>query len=63
MDRCTVLHDITEIMLVSTLNSTKWKTVTDDKVHLIQKMIFVCKRIENIVGRGEYAGFLFLTIF
>ena len=43
------------------------KAYADDKINVTQKLNFVTDRVENIVGKGENAGyqhfFPFLTFF
>ena len=36
---------------------TKLKAFADDKIIVIQKLKFVLGRVENIVGKGENAGY------
>ena len=36
---------------------SKLKPFTDDKMNVAQKMISVFDRVENIVGKGENAGY------
>ena len=38
------------------LDQSKFKAFTDDKINVAQKLNFVLRRIENIVGKGENAG-------
>ena len=45
------------------LNRTKFKAFADDKLNVAKIMISVFDRVENIVGKGENAGFLFHTMF
>ena len=43
------------------LTLTKLKGLADDKIKVTQKLKFVLGRVENIVGKGENAGYqLFL---
>ena len=37
--------------------TTKLKDFADDKTNVTQKLIFVLGRVENIVGKGENAGY------
>ena len=39
------------------LDLSKLKAFADDKINVTQKFNFVFERIENIVGKGENAGF------
>ena len=39
------------------LDMTKLKVFTDDKINVAQIMISVSDRVENIVGKGENAGY------
>ena len=38
------------------LDLTKFKAFADDKIILTQKLKFMLRRVENIVGKGENAG-------
>ena len=37
------------------LDQTQLKAFADDKLNVTKMIIFVCDRLENIVGRGEIA--------
>ena len=39
------------------LHWSKFKTFADDKFKVAKMMIFVLDRVENIVGKGENAGY------
>ena len=39
------------------LDSSKLKAFADDKIMVAQKLRFVFGRVENIVGKGENAGY------
>ena len=45
------------------LDWSKLKAFADDKFKLAQMMNFVFDRVENIVGKGENAGFSALSLF
>ena len=45
------------------LDVTKLKAFADDKMNIAQMMIFVFDRVENIVGRGENAGYQHFLLF
>ena len=45
------------------LDWSKLKGFADDKINVNQKVKFVLKRVENIVGKGENAGNLFPRCF
>ena len=36
---------------------SKFKTFADNKINMTEKMKFVLERVENIVGKGENAGY------
>ena len=38
------------------LDRSKLKPFADDKIHVTEKLKFVFRRAENIVGKGENAG-------
>ena len=42
---------------------TKLKAFADDKINVAQMMISVFDRIENIMGKGENAGYQHFLIF
>ena len=39
------------------LDWSKLKALADDKINVVQKLKFVGGRVENIVGKGENAGY------
>ena len=39
------------------LDWTKFRAFADDKLNVAKMMIFVCDRVENIVRKGENAGY------
>ena len=39
------------------LDWSKLKAFADNKLNLAEKLKFVLGRVENIVGKGEYAGY------
>ena len=39
------------------LDWSKMKDFTDNKIHVTEKLKFVLGRVENIVGKGENAGY------
>ena len=41
----------------------KLKAFANDKVNVTQKLKFVSKRIENILGKGENAGYQHFLLF
>ena len=45
------------------LDLSKLKAFADDKIQLTKIMIFVFDRIENIVGKGENAGYPHFLLF
>ena len=46
-----------------TLDFSKVKAFTVDKIYLSQALKFVCKMAENIVGKGESAGYQHFLLF
>ena len=42
---------------------SKLKAFADDKINVIEKMKFVFGRVENIVGKGENAGYKHFLLF
>ena len=42
---------------------TKLKAFADNKINVAQMMISVFDRVENIVGKGENAGYLRFLLF
>ena len=45
------------------LTLTKLKAFADDKIVVIKKLKFVLGRVENIVGKGENAGYQHFLLF
>ena len=45
------------------LDVTKLKAFADDKINIAQMMVSVFDRIENIVGKGENAGYQYFLLF
>ena len=45
------------------LDKSKFKAFADDKMILTQKLKFVLGREENIVGKGENAGYQHFLLF
>ena len=46
-----------------TLDSSKFKAFADDKIMVDQKLRFVLGKVENIVGKGEHAGYQHFLLF
>ena len=42
--------------MIKFLDRSKLKASADDKKNVYQKLKFVLRRVENIVGKGENAG-------
>ena len=45
------------------LDVTKLKTFADEKINVFQMMISVLYRVENILGKGENAGYQHFLVF
>ena len=45
------------------LHKSKMKDFADDKMNVTQKLNFVLGRVENIVGKGENAGYQHFLLF
>ena len=45
------------------LDWSKLKAFADDKINVAEKLDFVLGRIENIVGKGENAGYQHFLLF
>ena len=45
------------------LDGSKLKASADDKLNLTEKLKFVLGRVENIVGKGENAGYQHFLLF
>ena len=41
----------------------KFKASADDKINVTEKFKFVLKRVKNIMGKGENAGYQYLLLF
>ena len=45
------------------LDWSKFKALADDKINLTETLKFVSGRVENIVGKGENAGYQHFLLF
>ena len=45
------------------LDKSKFKAFADDKINVVEMMISLCDRVENIVGKGENAGYKHFLLF
>ena len=45
------------------VNCSKLKAFADDKIYVTQKLKFVLGQVENIVGKGENAGYQHFLLF
>ena len=45
------------------LDQSKLKEFADDKIEVLKMMIFVFDMVENIVGKGENAGYQHFLLF
>ena len=45
------------------LDWSKLKAFADDKSNVTEKLMFVLRRVENIVGKGENAGYEHFLLF
>ena len=45
------------------LEQSRMKDFADDKINLTQTLNFVLERVENIVGKGENAGYQHFLLF
>ena len=45
------------------LDLSKLRAFADDKIKVLKKTIFVFDRVENIVGKGENAGYQHFLLF
>ena len=45
------------------LDWSKWKAFADGKINVTEKLKFVLERAENIVGKGENAGYQHFLLF
>ena len=56
--------DMTKLTVIdSNLDMTKLKVFADDKINVAKMMISVFARVENIVGKGENAGYQHFLLF
>ena len=55
--------DINHLPNDKILDVTKLKAFADDKMNVAQMMISVFDRMENIVGKGENAGYQHFLLF
>ena len=45
------------------LDWSKLKTFADDKIHVTEKLKFVLRKVEKIVGKGENAAYQNILLF
>ena len=45
------------------LDSSNLKAFEDDKINITNKLKFISRRVENIVGKGENAGYQHFFLF
>ena len=45
------------------LDQSKLNTFSDDKINLTQKLKLALRRVENILGKGENAGYQHFLLF
>ena len=45
------------------LDQSKFKGFADNKINVIQNQKFVLRKVENIVGKGENAGYQHFLLF
>ena len=45
------------------LDWSKLKALADDKINVTEKLKFVLRRVENMVGKGENAGYQHFLLF
>ena len=45
------------------LDWSRLKALADDKINVTEKLKFVLRRVENIVGKGENAGYQHFLLF
>ena len=45
------------------LNRSKLKAFADDKMNMPRNFKYILGRVENIVGKGENAGYLYFLLF
>ena len=45
------------LVTVLVLDLSKFKAHADDSINVAQYLIFVLERVENILGKGENAGY------
>ena len=45
------------------LDCSKLNAIADDKINITQKLKFASDRIENILGKGENAGYQYFLFF
>ena len=58
-----ILHVVNSLPNDKILDESKSKELADDKINAIQKLKFVLRRVENIVGKGENAGYQDFLLF
>ena len=48
---------------LNSYQTTKFKAFADNKINVAQMLISVFDRVENIMGKGENAGYLHFLLF
>ena len=48
---------------VKFLDRSKLKSLADDRINVTEKLKFVLGRVENIMGKGENAGYQHFLLF
>ena len=41
----------------------KWKALADDKINVTENLKLVLERVENVIGKGENAGYQHFLLF
>ena len=57
MSLCITLTVINSLPNDKILDWTKLKAFADDKINVTEKLKFVLGKVENVVGKGENAGY------
>ena len=60
---CSDKRGLNSLLTLKFLDWFKLKAFTDDNIHVAEKLIFVLGRVENIVGKGENAGYQHFLLF
>ena len=57
------INSLTLYQKTKIFDRSKFKAFADNKINVTEKLKFVLGRVENIVGKGENAGYQFFSFY